>query len=134
MAEQIVVGDVVRFIGGGSPMTVAKIEGDEAICVFSLGGKERLKLDVLEKVSEEHHWSGRPDCIPDRSSRSMPRGRNLRGKTAVRLPEKRVGRCECRATSARAKSLALSNTAASSATSPADGLRVRLPGALWVMP
>ena len=25
VAEQIVVGDVVRFIGGGSPMTVAKI-------------------------------------------------------------------------------------------------------------
>ena len=56
MEELIVVGDVVRFKGGGSPMTVEKIEGDEAICVFSLGGKQRLKLDVLEKVTEEHHW------------------------------------------------------------------------------
>jgi uncharacterized protein YodC (DUF2158 family) len=56
MEEQIVVGDIVRFKGGGTPMTVEKIEGDEAICVFSLGGKQRLKLDVLEKVPEEHHW------------------------------------------------------------------------------
>ena len=56
MEEQIVVGDVVRFKGGGSPMTVEKIEGDEAICVFSLGGKQRLKLEVLEKVPDEKHW------------------------------------------------------------------------------
>jgi hypothetical protein len=56
MEEQIVVGDVVRFIGGGSPMTVEKIEGDEAICTFSLGGKQRLKLAALEKVPMEHHW------------------------------------------------------------------------------
>jgi hypothetical protein len=56
MAEQIVVGGVVRFIGGGSPMTVEKIEGDEAICTFSLGGKQRLKLNAPEKVPEEHHW------------------------------------------------------------------------------
>ena len=50
------VGDMVRFIGGGSPMTVEKIEGDEAICTFLLGGSQRLKLNVLEKVPEEHHW------------------------------------------------------------------------------
>ena len=56
MEEQIAVGDVVRFIGGGSPMTVEAIEGDEAICVFSIGGRQRLKLDVIEKVPEEHHW------------------------------------------------------------------------------
>ena len=37
-------------------MTVEAIEGDEAICAFSLGGKQRLKLEVLEKVPEEHHW------------------------------------------------------------------------------
>ena len=37
-------------------MTVEAIEEDEAICVFSLGGKQRLKLAVLEKVPEEHHW------------------------------------------------------------------------------
>lgn len=49
-------GDVVRFKGGGSPMTVERIEGDEAICVFSLGGKQRLKLEVLEKVPDEPHW------------------------------------------------------------------------------
>ena len=54
--ENIVVGDVVRFKGGGSAMTVEVIEGDEAICVFSLGGKQRLKLEMLEKVPEEHHW------------------------------------------------------------------------------
>ncbi|MGO9310082.1 MAG: DUF2158 domain-containing protein [Spirochaetia bacterium] len=56
MEEQIVVGDVVRFKGGGSPMTVESIEGDSAICVFSLGGKQRLRLDVLEKIPEEPHW------------------------------------------------------------------------------
>jgi uncharacterized protein YodC (DUF2158 family) len=56
MEEQIMVGDMVRFIGGGSPMTVEKIEGDEAICTFLLGGSQRLKLNVLEKVPEEHHW------------------------------------------------------------------------------
>ena len=54
--EQIVVGDIVRFKSGGSPMTVEQIEGDEAVCVFSLGGKQRLRLGVLEKVPEEHHW------------------------------------------------------------------------------
>ncbi len=54
--EKIAVGDTVRFKGGGSPMTVEVIEGDEAICVFSLGGKQRLKLEVLEKSPEEHHW------------------------------------------------------------------------------
>ena len=54
--EQIAVGDVVRFKGGGSSMTVEKIEGDEAICVFSLGGWQRLKLDLLEKVPDERHW------------------------------------------------------------------------------
>jgi uncharacterized protein YodC (DUF2158 family) len=48
MQEQISVGDVVRFKGGGSPMTVEKINGDEAICTFSLGGKQRLKLDAVE--------------------------------------------------------------------------------------
>ncbi len=56
MEEQIAVGDAVRFKGGGSFMTIEKIEGDEAICVFSLGGKQRLKLDVLEKVPDEPHW------------------------------------------------------------------------------
>jgi uncharacterized protein YodC (DUF2158 family) len=56
MEEQIMVGDLVRFIGGGSPMTVEKIEGGEAICTFLLGGSQRLKLNVLEKVPEEHHW------------------------------------------------------------------------------
>lgn len=54
--EKIAVGDAVRFRGGGSAMTVEAIEGDEAICAFSLGGKQRLKLEVLEKVPEEHHW------------------------------------------------------------------------------
>ena len=43
--EKIAVGDTVRFKGGGSAMTVEAIEDDEAICVFSLGGKQRLKLD-----------------------------------------------------------------------------------------
>ena len=33
-------------------MTVQKIEGDEAICVFSLGGKQRLKLDVQRRPLE----------------------------------------------------------------------------------
>ena len=56
MQEQISVGDVVRFRGGGSSMTVEKIEGDEAICVFSLGGKQRLKLEALEKVQNEPYW------------------------------------------------------------------------------
>ncbi len=56
MEEQIVVGDIVRFKGGGSTMTVEEIEGDEAVCVFALGGKQRLKLDVLEKASDEPHW------------------------------------------------------------------------------
>jgi len=37
-------------------MTVEKIEGDEAICVFSLGGKQRLKLEALEKVQNEPYW------------------------------------------------------------------------------
>jgi len=54
--EKIVAGDTVRFKGGGSAMTVEAIEGGEAICIFSLGGRQRLKLDVLEKVPEEHHW------------------------------------------------------------------------------
>ena len=54
--EKIAVGDTVRFKGGGSPMTVEAIVGDEAICVFSLAGKQRLKLEVLEKVPEQHHW------------------------------------------------------------------------------
>ena len=56
MTEQIVVGDVVQFKGEGSAMTVEKIEGEEAICVFSLGGRQRLRLDVLEKVTDEPHW------------------------------------------------------------------------------
>ena len=56
MEEQIAAGDVVRFKGGGSSMIVEKIEGDDAICTFSLGGTQRLKLDTLEKVPEEHHW------------------------------------------------------------------------------
>jgi len=56
MEEQIAVGDIVRFKGGGSSMTVEKIEGDEAICAFSLGGRQRLKLEVLEKVSDEPPW------------------------------------------------------------------------------
>jgi hypothetical protein len=56
MEDQIVAGDVVRFKGGGSPMLVEKIEGEEAICTFSLGGRQRLRLDALEKVPEEHHW------------------------------------------------------------------------------
>ena len=56
MEEQIVVGDVVQFKGGGSSMTVDKIEGEEAICVFSLGGRQRLRLDVLEKVKDEPQW------------------------------------------------------------------------------
>jgi uncharacterized protein YodC (DUF2158 family) len=34
MEEQIAVGDVVRFKGGGSPMTVEKIEGDESYLCF----------------------------------------------------------------------------------------------------
>jgi hypothetical protein len=54
--EQIVVGDIVRFKGGGSSMKVEKIEGDEAICVFALGGTQRVKLLILEKITEEHHW------------------------------------------------------------------------------
>ncbi len=44
------------FKGGGSPMSVEQIEGDEAVCVFALGGKQRVKVDVLEKVSDEPHW------------------------------------------------------------------------------
>jgi hypothetical protein len=56
MAEQIAVGDVVRFKGDGSSMTVEKIEGDEAICTFSLSGRQRLRLEVLEKVLDEPHW------------------------------------------------------------------------------
>jgi len=54
--EQIVVGDTVQFKSGGSSMKVERIEGDEAICVFVLGGKQRLKLASLQKVPEEHHW------------------------------------------------------------------------------
>ncbi len=56
MEGQIAVGDVVRFKGGGSSMVVEKIEGDEAVCAFLLGGKQRLKLEVLEKVPDEPHW------------------------------------------------------------------------------
>ena len=56
MVEQIVAGDVVRFKGGGSPMTVEAIEDDEAVCVFSLGGRQRLRLEVLEHVPDEPHW------------------------------------------------------------------------------
>ena len=56
MEEQIVAGDIVRFKGGGSSMTVERAEGDEAICVFSLGGKQRLKLAVLERTPDEPHW------------------------------------------------------------------------------
>ena len=56
MEGEIVVGDVVRFKGGGSSMTVEKIEGNEAVCVFSIGVKQRLRLDFLEKVPEEHYW------------------------------------------------------------------------------
>ena len=54
--QNIAVGDLVRFKGGGSSMTVQKIEGDEAICAFSLGGRQRLKLEVLEKVQDEPPW------------------------------------------------------------------------------
>jgi hypothetical protein len=56
MVEHIAERDIVRFRGGGSSMTVEKIEGDEAICAFSLGGKQRLRLEVLEKVPDEPHW------------------------------------------------------------------------------
>ena len=56
MEERIVEGDIVQIKGGGSAMTVEKIEGDEAVCVFLLGGKQRLKLEVLEKVPPEDHW------------------------------------------------------------------------------
>jgi hypothetical protein len=55
----IAVGDVVRFKGGGSPMTVQTIEGEEAICTFSLGGWQRLRLEVLEKVPDQLYWWGR---------------------------------------------------------------------------
>jgi len=56
MEEQIEVGDVVRFKSVGSPMTVEKIDGDEATCVFSLGGKQRLKLEVLKKAPDKPPW------------------------------------------------------------------------------
>lgn len=52
----IAVGDTVRFKGGGSTMIVEAIDGGEAICVFSLGGKQRVRLDVLERTPEEKHW------------------------------------------------------------------------------
>jgi hypothetical protein len=55
----IAVGDVVRFKGGGSSMAVQKIEGEEAICAFSPGGWQRLKLEVLEKAPDELYWWGR---------------------------------------------------------------------------
>ena len=54
--DQILVGDAVRFKGGGSSMTVEAMEGDEAICTFALGARQRLRLEVLERVPEEHHW------------------------------------------------------------------------------
>ncbi len=54
--ERLAVGDVVRFKGGGSSMIVEKIEGDEAVCVFSLGGKQRVRLSLLEKSPDESHW------------------------------------------------------------------------------
>jgi len=62
MEEQIKPGDVVQFRGGGSPMNVEQVEGAEAICVFSLGGKQRVKLALLEKISNEpplarHRWT-----------------------------------------------------------------------------
>lgn len=50
MEEQLKVGDIVQFKGGGSPMTIERIEGGEAICVFSLGGKQRLKFVLIEKI------------------------------------------------------------------------------------
>jgi hypothetical protein len=96
MEEQIAMGDVVRFKGGGSSMTVEKIEGNEAICVFSLGGKQRLKLDVLEKVPDEplwwdRGWGGRvavtraTDYLdspkPKSPSRETPGGANTRPGT-----------------------------------------------------
>ena len=37
-------------------MTVEAIVGDEAICTFALGGTQRLRLEVLERVPEAHHW------------------------------------------------------------------------------
>ena len=52
----IAVGDAVRFKRGGSTMMVEAIEGGEAVCVFSLGGRQRLRLAVLERVPEEKHW------------------------------------------------------------------------------
>lgn len=54
--EPILVGDTVRFKGGGSSITVEAIVGDEAICTFALGGTQRLRLEVLERVPEAHHW------------------------------------------------------------------------------
>jgi uncharacterized protein YodC (DUF2158 family) len=50
MEGQIKVGDIVQFKGGGSPMTVERIEGSQAVCVFSLGGAQRLNLVLLEKI------------------------------------------------------------------------------------
>jgi len=54
--EPIRVGDLVRFKGGGSTMTVESIEGEEATCTFLLGGRQRLPLAALERVPEEPHW------------------------------------------------------------------------------
>jgi hypothetical protein len=45
----IAAGDVVQFKGGGSSMTVEIVEGEEAVCTFLLGGKQRLKVALLEK-------------------------------------------------------------------------------------
>jgi hypothetical protein len=45
----ITAGDVVRFKGGGSSMTVEMVEGAEAVCSFSLGGKQRLNVALLER-------------------------------------------------------------------------------------
>ena len=39
-------------------MTVEKIEDDGAICVFELGGKQRVKLVALERAPDEPSWWG----------------------------------------------------------------------------
>ena len=54
--DLLAVGDVVRFRGGGSLMVIEKIERDQAICVFSLGGRQRVSLKFLKRVPEERHW------------------------------------------------------------------------------
>ncbi|MGE0828051.1 MAG: DUF2158 domain-containing protein [Hyphomonadaceae bacterium] len=49
------VGDLGRLKSGGEPMSIAEIDGTQALCIWQVGGKtyrEKFPLSILEKYTK----------------------------------------------------------------------------------